>query len=301
MSERPSFLPPADFQRVAPEPEGFTAALGSAQRRRRRQLGEAGVALGLAVALLAGINMPTRETGQDRVGVTDEAPSRPDLENDPTSDDDDTVVALPHSSDEPAAGTAGGTATVRTGSGTGTGVGTVTSPGGQAAQPKVPDRRPRAPRGPSYADGLAYKRPTVRTAGALAGTCVQQMWCVTPQVTAVDTDVFELSVEVCRAIDAPAVWVDFDSKRQVEFSVHNDKQSFWTWSLGQAFADEPESLSFAAGTCYIWTTPYSNPVDDFGRLLDKGRYTVTSFSYGSGLGPSHSGTTQFDVVGEASM
>ena len=289
MSERPPFLPAAEFVHVAPEPEGFTAALGRARRRRRRQLGEAGVALSLAVAVLAGFQMPTRDAGQDRVDVVDRAPSTPDTVDDRSTDnavdDGSTAIALPGATSSPATSNPGSrpAGPARPG--------TRVTPPATAGQPAP--ARPR-PAGRSLNDGLPYKEKLTRQESSLAGTCVTTQWCLTAYPQSTGQNHWTLDLQVCRAIDAPAVSVEFDSAREAEFVVHNQDAEFWTWSRGQRFAPDPESITFQPGGCFSWQTPYA-AVDDMGQYMDPGTYTVTMWSFGSEIGPQFTASSSITV------
>lgn len=288
MTERPAFLPPAEFVHVGPEPDGFSAALGRAQRRRRRQLGEAGVALGLAVALITGLNMPTRETGQDQVGVTDQdSPERPFTVDDDSAVDD-TVIALPDG------GSTGGVAPAASAPGSGGagirgGVRTSPTPPQKAT---VPGRRP-APRDP-MAGGLPYKRPLSRTA-TTPSACVSTDWCPSLFANSVEANHYTLDFQLCRAIDAGPATVDFDSDREAEFVVSDADEDLWTWSRGQRFEFDPETITFGAGDCFVWTTDYVLTVDDYGDLLDPGTYTVRGWSFGDIVPEDVVGTTTITV------
>lgn len=293
MSERPSFLPPAHFEPVAPEPTGFAAALGRAQRRRRRQLGEAGVALGLAVALLAGLNLPTRETGQDRVDVT--TPDRPELEQDdddagePGRRDDEAVVALPE-----ATGAVGSGGTSREGTGD---TGPTPRPAAAASRRPQPAAtasvRASARRNP-YAAGLPYKKPLVRSESTPIATCVSTDFCAYPRASKTGPNRYTLTLELCRAIDAGPTTLDFDNDREAEFVVQDDDESLWTWSRGQRFDLDPETVTFAAGDCLAWSTDYVLTVDDYGNLLEPGDYSVRMWSYGEGA-EEYTATTTITV------
>jgi hypothetical protein len=293
MSERPSFLPPAEFVHVAAEPAGFAAAYGTARRRRRRQVGEAGLALGLAVALLGGLNLPTRESGQDRVGVTDgdAKQQREHVVADDAATDAETVVALPQSSASPPA-------PGRSVSGRRAGT-PRTVPGTQpVAGPRAtaPASRPRTPADPLEA-GLAYKKPLTREETTPIVACATTGWCASMTQMQIDGDNhYTLTFQLCRALDAAPVAVDFDNDREAEFVVSRGDVDYWTWSRAQRFSYEPETITFGAGTCYSWHDDYVLTVDDYGELLDPGDYTVKAWSYGTGVGTDVIATTTITVA-----
>ena len=277
MSERPSFLPPASFAEVAPAPDGFTAAMGRAKRRRARQLGEAGLAVGLAVALLTSVQMPTRDSGQDRVDIADQDSDRPAVEDDQNEIPADDQVVRP----------ADPTPTSRPGSTVTGGTTAVSRPAGPAKAPVVaaPGTTPARPRSDrqTISDGLAWKRPVTRTDPMLGGSCVSQPsgWCFSASANrnSDETDLFDydLTLTVCRALDESGQYVDFDTALQADFVISSDKEDLWTWSVGQRFDDTPDSLYFGPGSCVTWTTP-SALVDDYGYKLDPGTYKLTARS-----------------------
>jgi hypothetical protein len=286
MSDRPDFLPAREFVPLPAEPGGFDAALSSARRRRRRQVGEAGIAVVMGVALLAGIQLgpDVRPDGADQVRVDDD---RPDGDVAPAPDPSPTELALPLATGS--AAPSGQGSTVDRPASDGTGERPVAAP---TASPR-PGRRPPT----SSQERLPARWAASRSGPFLNTSCVNGSWCVYVRAQArPDSDAYryDFVLTVCRAATAGRATLSWPTTQPIDLTVRRGERTYWTWSRYQSFPAEDEVLTVDPRECYDWTTPYLN-TDDDGALLSEGQYTLRGWSVAEELGEGRYNDTTFTV------
>lgn len=286
----------SDFPYVGPPADGLHLAMATARGRRLRKAGASGSASALAlaaVALLAG-------GAGNQTLIQQPAPQVPAVHR---------VDKVPSGTVDRPARTTGTTALGAGSSLPGTSVSVPGAPVAPAAPTLTGDTT-------SPARGSTSIHSPVRATGEMKsgygnynsidscpvnkGASQQRLIC--PSVSTSDTwnsdntKVVSTTLvgDVC-SFDASAIDLHFSTTGELDFVVRDSVgRQVWRWSLEHPAQADRHAIRLTAGDCWQWATPWTF-VDQAGKALPTGTYTVEAISSAAELGRQNTSTVGYPV------
>lgn len=117
-------------------------------------------------------------------------------------------------------------------------------------------------------------------------------WCVDERVTT-STHGRDLVLELCRD-QSGAAPLTFRGAREVDIVVRRGEREVWRWSVDHPDTGPGHTLDTPSTACWTWTAPWTT-VDQHGRPLPRGDYTMLATTQASGVATFPSDAVAFSV------